>query len=163
MKLRMSPDLQPAPVAGSPKTTLFLIIIFTIIPVTVVIMRAAISHLWEIVSVQDGTEHFYRTQGGTNQYIANNDFADHTVSKTSIQIRGNGTKNVVITENSVTSPMGIHPQNEVQEEYVSNVLVEGNLLFTTLNITATTIVVRNNIFSSCFYRFFGKIPIRRDN
>jgi len=106
---------------------------------------------------QDGNEHFYRTQMGVGQFLAFNSFSDIVSSKSAIQIRGNGTKNVVIVGNRVDQSIGVNPQNDVKEEYISYCVIEGNTCFSSIRITAKNIVLRNNLLSGPIY--FYKHPL----
>ena len=95
---------------------------------------------------QDGYEHFYRTQSGIGQFIAHNHFTQPISAKSSIQIRGDGTSNVVVYDNDIELSSGAHPQNQFEEEYIRNVLFESNIFRSSyVEIIADNVVVRNNI------------------
>ena len=93
---------------------------------------------------QTGNEHFYRTQGGSGQFVAFNDFDEITDAKSSIQIRGFA-NNAVVLSNRIRKGMGFHPQNKESEEYVYNCLAEDNVAESGLGITAKNVAVRNNL------------------
>lgn len=104
-------------------------------------------------------EHGLRIQGGEKQFIANNIFTDLINTKSSMQIRGDGQRHVMIYQNKMDRIMGINPTNSSTVQAISDVTVEGNYIgqnpdysgttwensINGINIEATNIAVRNNV------------------
>ncbi len=104
-------------------------------------------------------EHGMRIQGGEKQFIAHNTLTNLTETKTSIQIRGNGQRHVVIYKNKMDRILGVNPQNSSTLAAISYVTIEGNYIgqnpnYTStswensingINIEATNIAIRNNV------------------
>lgn len=104
-------------------------------------------------------EHGLRIQGGEKQFIAHNDLTNLIETKSSIQIRGDGQRHVMIYKNKMDRILGINPQNAVTIAAISDVTIEGNYIGQNLNYTgtswensnnginieATNIAIRNNV------------------
>lgn len=104
-------------------------------------------------------EHGMRIQGGEKQFIAHNTLSNLVETKSSIQIRGDGQRHVMIYKNKMDRILGINPVNVTSLADISYVTIEGNYIgqnpnytippwensINGINIEATNIAIRNNV------------------
>ena len=104
-------------------------------------------------------EHGMRIQGGEKQFIAHNTLTNLIETKSSIQIRGNGQRHVMLYKNKMDRLLGINPANAGTISAINYITIEGNYIgqnpdYTSIlwpnsingiNIEATNIAIRNNV------------------
>ncbi|MEM6265474.1 MAG: T9SS type A sorting domain-containing protein [Bacteroidota bacterium] len=104
-------------------------------------------------------EHGMRIQRGEKQFIAHNTLTNLIETKSSIQIRGDGQRHVMIYRNKMDRILGVNPQNVATVAAISHVTIEGNYIGQNpaytgtswensnngINVEATNIAIRNNV------------------
>lgn len=104
-------------------------------------------------------EHCMRIQGGEKQFVAHSTYSNIPDVKTSITVRGDGQRHIMIYKNRMDRIVQIAPTDHEVIQFVSLATIEGNYIganpayqdtnfpppISAINLISTEIVVRNNV------------------
>lgn len=105
-------------------------------------------------------EHCIRIQGGEKQFVAHSTFTNIKDVKTSVTVRGDGQRHIMIYKNKMDRIIQVAPTDHNVIQFVSLATIEGNYIgqnpdyadanfipsLSAINLISQEIVVRNNVF-----------------